>query len=238
MTLREIRSLVHFSTKDDITFGTFVTLINEACREIQDKRNWSWMEQEILLTIQEGMEYVVLPPVFKEPLRGVHTLMSHGGEPSHWSEPLNRHWEILTKQEALRRFSAAQRWAHRTAYIDRVGGEWRLVVSNHPVNTAFGMRLLAYCYEPKLTLSDTVTTSEGEAGELIQVTTPAVVSNKVTEHLPMAVIEKTKYLVFTIQNNLDAAAASMANFDKFIADATFADDGHMLSGRTIRMGGF
>lgn len=245
MTLKEIRSLVHFSTNNDILYGAFTSMVNEACRQIQSKRSFTWMQTKLELLVEVGDPYVVLPINYKEPIRGVVNLMVAGQDGVAATS-----WTIRTQQEALDRFARLGVWDSNTAYIVSEEGEWRLYFSQAPSQSEFTFIFLCYSYQPKLTIEKTVvnTPATGDNGEpligpdgnpiVIQETFPPVETNYLLENYPMLVVEKTKELSFSLTGDTDKQAVSEQSFVLQFAQAAAADEALRLSGRSLRMGGF
>jgi len=222
MTLADMQSLVHHATKKDGLLGAIPTLMNDALKQIQQRRSWSCMKNMITLTIPSGQSSVALPATFKCPQRGKNPLKG--------SNPLSVvgyvPWVLVTKQELERLQMIGQTTTDRRASIFQEGGVWKLTMAGYlagfvfsaPYDTTFNLD--AYSYLPKLTA--------------------AADTNDFLEQYPQMVLELTKELVYALDDsddNDDAIQRAHSRYDDEFQRCSIDDANREVSGRDIRMGG-
>lgn len=215
MNLGEMKALVHHATKNDVLLGVFPTLINQALRQIQQRRSFRNMKRTLQTLVGGGYSVGVLPPDFKEPQRGTHPLrVSDSTVDSNY-----RHaWKLISKQEAS--WINGRGLGYNVAYLDTTDGV------NWSVNLTAPAASNIYCFLDSYVFSLDLT-SDADTHYLIT-------------NYPQMVLEKTKSLAFALEdaekNQRNLEISEMRFLEEFKVAAA-DDSSREVSGRNFRMGG-
>lgn len=222
MTLEELQSLVHYSTKKDLLLGAFSRLANDGLRQIQRQRSFLCMESTIAVVIPDNANSVDLPATFKEPQRGKTPL--RGQCLNETNGPRYIPWTLWSKQEYERLLAIGYNVTDRKAYMY--------------LNAATGNQTLVVCGEPwmnpNLSSKNFMLDSYSFLPDLVNPTD----TNFFLTNFPQMVIEKTLELAFALDGDEESTAFRSARYKEQYQSAILDDASRQNSGRVLRMGGY
>lgn len=212
MTFAQFKDRLHKGVLRDDLVDSYGDFTNEALKEIQDRRSFSFMKRRIDLTIPAGSgnETVALPAGFKELQKrpAVHFITDDGGLiPA----------EVVSEEEQLRRVWAfggtpIMTWPPRIFFErNETGAVLGLV---EPVTQPMNLRVKYYAFLPNL-VEDTDT------------------SPFIDNYLAM-VLSKAKSIAFSGIND-EASRLFDAEFEIKLASASRQDAYSEVAGRETRM---
>lgn len=209
MTFAELKRWVEKGVQRadlDDDYGTFV---NEALREIQQRRSWSAMKDKTTVTIPSGSYTVTLPANFKElqhVRNPVNLVLTDGG-----LAPIDVVFEEAELKRAWQMGSMAIWTTRAYLYRDETGTVLGLV-GQVAEDLDFQVKYFGF-------LDELVEDAD---------------TNQLTTLFPWMIIEKAKALALMALND-PQATESEGNFEKKYAEATRRDAYSEVSGLTLRM---
>lgn len=212
--------------------GTVPTLVNEAIKQLCQRRSWNCMKLTIPFTLNItgfGPYTYALPSTYKELQSGPHPLRNVN-TPAY----LGSLWRIFTRQEAERLNLVGLGLADRVAFLEQnAAGIWSV---NFPGPIDMG-------YLPPSPNFELDTYSF-----LADVALPTD-ENDLMRKYPMLILEQAKFLVFSLGSDQESIRAKneslrMINGDGspqnpgYFNQASADDASRAIRGRTSRMGGY
>lgn len=205
MTLSELEARLAVSVdRSDLTYADF---INDALRQIQQRRNWWEMRDTADVTISAGMSESSPITRFKE-LRSNRTPIHSVNADGRLVEV-----DVLTRASLLRRSTPILSVLRLQCYIERNDEVATIKLAD---NTAEDVALKVYCYRFLEDLS--------AAGD----------SNFLTNDYPQMVLALTKALCFEAVNDPEAAVAEEL-YEKRYREASRTDARQEVAGLDLHM---
>jgi hypothetical protein len=215
MTLGVLQSLVQSAVKNDVLYGAIPTMLNQACKDIEQARSFRGMKTTLKFTVVSGASDYQLPSTFKEPQSGYDPMIVSTQDDAEATT-----WKLQSKQEIERLQRIGIATSDRQAFIDYSTDPPTLVLPA-PALVNYSVSIDCYQFLPELTK-----------------TAP---ENWLTREYPMAVLWHAIALMFGLDNQNPNAAQLVQMYEQKYAiafAAASADDAFReVRGRSYRMGG-
>lgn len=234
MNLNTLTALISVSLDEEHEplIGTVPTLVNEALRQICQRRSFNCMKLTIpfTLNITGGAPFVyTLPATYKELQSGPHPLRNIGSPQAY----LGSLWRIFTRQEAERMNITGMGLGERIAFMEQnTAGIWTVNFLG-PIDMGYLPPLPNFEIDTYSFLADVALPTD---------------ENDLMRKYPMLVLEYTKWLIFSLKSDEETIrmkneSLRMINgngspeYPGLFNQASADDASRALRGRTSRMGG-